>query len=248
MAKILVVEDDPSLRDFFVFDFESQGFETFVASDGEEALRALAETEVDAVVSDVQMPKMSGLELAIALRQQSHQPTRPIIVLMTGHQEILAEEAYASGVTAFLYKPFHRQELSQLVQEHLVSRAERWPASASFARAEAYPKIGNLAIQVEQWEPGTQQKILHFGHGGLFIAMSESFPGVNARVDFKITSDNSSEPPLEGIAIVKWVRRLPSGEYPPGCGMEIIALHNPGAEKLLEFLKENRAISYIPRA
>ncbi len=80
-ANILIVDDDPYLRKILAWTLSHAGFGTATAADGEEALACLTTETIDAVVSDVRMPRMDGLQLLQTIR--THFRWRPII-LVTG--------------------------------------------------------------------------------------------------------------------------------------------------------------------
>ncbi|HNL20840.1 MAG TPA: response regulator, partial [Rhodocyclaceae bacterium] len=101
---ILVVEDDPSLREALCDTLELAG-RSFVAADGgEAALRALEAQAFSIVVSDVRMVPMDGIALLKAIRRRlPHLP----VVLMTAYAEVeKAVDAMRSGACDFLLKPF----------------------------------------------------------------------------------------------------------------------------------------------
>ena len=72
--RILVVDDDPHIRDVISFALEKAGFETSVARDGDEALSAFAEGGADLIVLDINMPERDGLDVCRELRKSSEVP------------------------------------------------------------------------------------------------------------------------------------------------------------------------------
>lgn len=112
-AQILVVEDDPDLRDAVKSTAELGGYEVTAASNGEEALRLISDKEFDAVISDVQMEPIGGKELLLEIRKTNQ--SLPMI-LMTAFGSISdAVAAMREGATDYLSKPFDAEVLiSQL--------------------------------------------------------------------------------------------------------------------------------------
>src|SRR5919201_2140594 len=111
--RVLVVDDELSLRKILAATLQREGYEVQVASDGEEALSALDRDGADVVVTDLVMPKMDGLSL---LRKVvvSH-PDVPVIVV-TAHGRIdSAVEAMKAGAFDFVTKPFEHAELKAII-------------------------------------------------------------------------------------------------------------------------------------
>src|SRR5437763_5270714 len=111
--RVLVVDDEQSLRKVLAATLQREGYEVQVASDGEEALAALDRDGADVVVTDLVMPRMDGLSL---LRKVvvSH-PDVPVIVV-TAHGRIdSAVEAMKAGAFDFVTKPFEHAELKAII-------------------------------------------------------------------------------------------------------------------------------------
>jgi CheY-like chemotaxis protein len=107
--KVLVVDDDPLMRELLADFLEAVGFEARTAQDGRAGLNALGECHFDVILSDFRMPGMSGLDMAAVVRQTD--PTIPII-LITGDAHTLESEAVArAGITRVLPKPIKLNEL-----------------------------------------------------------------------------------------------------------------------------------------
>src|SRR5436309_3136260 len=111
--RVLVVDDEQSLRKILAATLQREGYEVEVASDGEEALGALDRDGADVVVTDLVMPKMDGLSL---LRKVvSSHPDVPVIVV-TAHGRIdSAVEAMKAGAFDFVTKPFENAELKAII-------------------------------------------------------------------------------------------------------------------------------------
>jgi PAS domain S-box-containing protein len=103
-ARILLVDDQPDLAEVTGIHLENRrdNFDVTLASDGETALAILAETAVDCVVSDYEMPEMDGLELLRAVKDR--EPSLPFILYTGRGSEEIASEAISEGVTDYLQK------------------------------------------------------------------------------------------------------------------------------------------------
>src|SRR5207248_7283747 len=116
-ARILVVDDDASTREVFGELLQRWGYEVEQTSDGHDALKLIAELHPDVIISDLVMPKLDGLALARALREES--PETPLIII-TGKGSIdAAVEAVREGVFDFVEKPLDPARLKVILQRAL---------------------------------------------------------------------------------------------------------------------------------
>lgn len=109
--KILVVDDDPSIAACLSFIFKRPRYDLTSARNGNEALARLSATAVpyDVIITDNEMPQLSGVELVRKLRERSF---RGKIMVLSGHLTSETREAYAQmKVDAILDKPFDNYEL-----------------------------------------------------------------------------------------------------------------------------------------
>lgn len=120
MAKLLIVEDDASVRILCARAFERDGHSVDVAEDGAQGLSLIAETEggYDIVVSDIRMPEMDGIEMAKAAAAQF---PRLKIVLMTGYADQRERAEELDGIILdVVQKPFTLAEIRGSVERALV--------------------------------------------------------------------------------------------------------------------------------
>ena len=117
MSRILLAEDEEAVRDFVGRALQSKGYEVTAVVDGSEALRAMCRDEFDLLLSDIVMPEIDGISLALRVGKEN--PGMPII-LMTGYadQQKRAHNLEAL-VHAVIAKPFGLDEISQAVQSAL---------------------------------------------------------------------------------------------------------------------------------
>lgn len=108
-ARVLVVDDDPSIRDVLATALRYAGFDTAMAADGREALAAVNGTAPDLVVLDILMPGLDGLEVCRRLRAGEH--TVPVIFLTarTTSRDVL--DGFIAGGDDYMSKPFVLDEL-----------------------------------------------------------------------------------------------------------------------------------------
>jgi DNA-binding NtrC family response regulator len=122
MGRILLIDDDNSLREVVQFILTESGHEVLTAADGVTGLELLAE-DPDLVITDIRMPGMDGMEVLRRVRENAGPTTVPVIML-TAHGTV--EQAVAAmqlGAYTYLLKPFAREELKLTVDQALRTRS-----------------------------------------------------------------------------------------------------------------------------
>jgi DNA-binding response OmpR family regulator len=127
-TRILVVDDDPILREFASVYLSTPMSEVALAPDASTALDLLAREQFDIALLDIDMPGMNGFELVECIRGQDKLRNLPI-VMVTGREDIVSiDRAYAVGATSFVTKPVNWRQLSH--QLRYVIRASKRPTAA----------------------------------------------------------------------------------------------------------------------
>src|SRR3954468_14215835 len=125
-ARVLVVEDDPDIGDVVRRSLRREGYDVRLASDGSEALDEAAVFEPDAVVLDLGLPKLDGIDVSKRLRAEGDVP----ILMLTARDSVDARvEGLDSGADDYLVKPFDLQELLARLRALLRRRPPRGSAS-----------------------------------------------------------------------------------------------------------------------
>ena len=106
--RILVVDDDPHIRDVISFALEKAGFETSVARDGDEALSVFQQDGSDLIVLDINMPERDGLDVCRELRKSSEVP---VLFLSSRDDEVDRIVGLEIGADDYVTKPFSPREL-----------------------------------------------------------------------------------------------------------------------------------------
>ncbi|WP_006787425.1 response regulator [Thiorhodospira sibirica] len=119
MAKILAVDDSTSLRQMVVFTLKQAGYQVVEAVDGQDALQKAKATQVDLVLSDVNMPVMDGITLVKELRKLPAYKFTPILMLTTESGDDKKQQGKAAGATGWLVKPFNPDQLLATVKRVL---------------------------------------------------------------------------------------------------------------------------------
>lgn len=144
MPQVLVVDDDPHIRQLLVFALEKAGLAAREAEDGEAALAAVAEQAPDLVILDINMPKLDGLEVCRRLRAKGD---LPILFLSSRDDEIDRVLGIELGGDDYVVKPFSPREVTARVQA-ILRRTRGRPAEAA---AEGPLRHGRLSLDPESW-------------------------------------------------------------------------------------------------
>lgn len=145
-VRVLIVDDEPALRDVISRRLEYAGYDCRTAGSVAEAEASLEEHEVDVVLSDVLMPGVSGIEL---LRRLKSGPRRRLpVVLMTAHGTVdRAVEAMKEGAEDFLTKPFEDEKLTALLDSVVEDLDRRRAAEGLEATLDGGGKLEGMVGQ-----------------------------------------------------------------------------------------------------
>jgi two-component system, OmpR family, phosphate regulon response regulator PhoB len=116
VARILVVEDEPDLRELLQTALTSAGHQAFVAGTGREGLRLLREQHPDLVVLDLMLPDMDGTDVCRVLRSEPDVARTAVFVVSAKSDLLDRIEAFQHGADDYLMKPFSFRELLLRVQ------------------------------------------------------------------------------------------------------------------------------------
>lgn len=118
-ARLLIVDDSTSMRQMVAFALSSGGFTVEQAEDGQAALDIARGQRFDAVVTDVNMPRMDGIELIRQLRQLPTYKFTPLLMLTTESTPEKKMEGKSAGATGWLIKPFNPDQLVTTIKRVL---------------------------------------------------------------------------------------------------------------------------------
>ena len=115
--KIIAADDEAHILHIVSMKLRNAGYEVMTAMDGEEALDLCQTEHPDMLITDYQMPYMSGLELCKELRRDEQTTGIPTLMLTARGFDIEADEMVEAGITAVLAKPFSPREVLQRVKD-----------------------------------------------------------------------------------------------------------------------------------
>jgi len=141
--KILIVEDNRGIQMSLKDEFESEGYETLVAGNGEEGLRMILEEKPDLIILDIMMPVMDGYEVCKKLRMKGNHI--PVIMLTVKNREIDKVLGLELGADDYVTKPFSVAELSARVKT-IFRRMEEYSG-----KTESYT-IGQINLDFKKYE------------------------------------------------------------------------------------------------
>ena len=119
MAKVvLAVDDSASVRQMVSFTLEAQGYEVKQATDGEDGLSKLT-GPIHLVISDLNMPRMDGIQFISKVRASAAHRYVPILMLTTESQAEKKQQAKAAGATGWITKPFRPEQLLAVAKKVL---------------------------------------------------------------------------------------------------------------------------------
>ncbi len=143
MARILVVDDEPSIVKLVSATLRARGHTTFEAYDGVEAVDKALELRPDLILLDIMMPRMNGTEARRKLHDNPKTAKIPVIHLSAIGDFESQLESMEDGLTDYITKPFAPKELAERVEQFLD------PARREAAARAAHQKAGKLRTIVE---------------------------------------------------------------------------------------------------
>jgi DNA-binding response OmpR family regulator len=235
---ILIVDDDPDLRELLSEAFVTENYRTFTASNGEEALSILAKEKINVVLTDYQMPKINGAEMLSKMIEKKFNV--PVIILISGFHDLSSEDAYDLGATLVLSKPMDMQILFQHVKAIIENFREPW-----VLRPPRYENETEIKLKMDGFDSSIKAKLFNIGKGGAFVQATKNFPEVESTAHFKI---DFADLTLTGIGAIRWVRKTSTPQIPSGYGLEFLFLDEPGRTQLRKLLLKMPRTQFIPKS
>jgi CheY-like chemotaxis protein len=130
MARILIVDDDPAMREHLALLVRARGHVEMLAPDAVEAIKQLLHDPVDLVISDIRMPYLDGVEFLRAVMSDGRTCHIPVVFVTALNDEATWLEAMRAGAAGYLTKPVRSEELAREVDRALSGKARKLgPAS-----------------------------------------------------------------------------------------------------------------------
>jgi two-component system, chemotaxis family, chemotaxis protein CheY len=116
---VMTADDSPSMRETISFTLKNAGYQVIEAVDGQDALTKFAGAQPDLLITDLNMPRVDGLELIRQVRARPQCKYMPIIMLTTESQDQKKQAAKAAGASGWIVKPFRAEQLVMVVKKFL---------------------------------------------------------------------------------------------------------------------------------
>ena len=116
MARILIAEDEPDIRELVAFTLRFAGHEVTATSNGEEALNQASVMVPDLILMDVRMPRMTGYDACRAMKADPELRDIPVVFLSAKGQDSEIQTGLAAGAEEYLLKPFAPDQLTERVR------------------------------------------------------------------------------------------------------------------------------------
>lgn len=116
MAKILIAEDEPDIRELVAFTLRFAGHEVITASNGEEAVQFASRNFPDLILMDVRMPRMTGYDACRVMKSNPELKDIPVVFLSAKGQESEIQTGLEAGAEEYLLKPFAPDQLTDRVR------------------------------------------------------------------------------------------------------------------------------------
>jgi CheY-like chemotaxis protein len=146
MAKIVVLEDDASTRRLIVAVLKKSGHEVTDVDNGAEGLLTVLADESDLVVSDVEMPKLTGFEVLQNIRREPSTADTPVILLTSLSSRADMRKGMSQGADDYITKPFEPQELIDAVDAQLARLAIRRSGAAPVLKGFSESPVAEMSL------------------------------------------------------------------------------------------------------
>ena len=224
---ILVVDDEPALRDIFGGWVESLNCgKVLTAGDGQDALEILESTSITLLITDVRMPRMDGTELVRRLFALAKIPS---IVFVSGFSDVNEREMYEFGAESFLTKPLRKEDLTRAVERALARRSELWME----------PPLRPARQSILIGDPsGPSENYVRVGKGGFCAHYPDAI--ALGKVDF-VCHLGDGDTTLRGSGTVRWRSRAEEL-----VGIEFDYLDESSRAHVVDEIASSSRFSYIP--
>jgi CheY-like chemotaxis protein len=229
-SSMLVVDDEPFLREIMGGWLARVAGQVFTAENGAQALEILAANKVDLILSDIRMPVMDGITLLKKIKEA--RVRTPEVIFLSGFSDVPLRQAYDMGAEAVLEKPISREELVDIAKRTLTEADELWrnpPCAALETKLEMTFRSLTTALE---------EKRIGFGRRGFCIDTAADL--TEGPVEFTLEFEDDRLV-LSGQGVVRW-----TAPKEGRVGIEITCLHDGSNTWMVDHVKRNKPLAFIP--
>jgi len=202
--KILAVDDDPDILKLLQYNLEKEGFSVITAANGQEALRLVRSQPPQAIILDLMLPEVDGLEVCRQIKRDESLSQVPILMLTAKGEEVDRVVGFELGADDYITKPFSPRELVLRVKAILKRSSPREEPAKRIS-------LGDLLIDLDRHQVwiGGQEVQLTFIEFGLLSALVGRRGRVQTR-DRLLADVWNYEPDIDSRTVDTHIRRLRS--------------------------------------
>ena len=202
--KILAVDDDPDILKLLQYNLEKEGFSVITAANGQEALRLVRSQPPQAIILDLMLPEVDGLEVYRQIKRDESLSQVPILMLTAKGEEMDRVVGFELGADDYIVKPFSPRELVLRVKAILKRSSPREEPAKRIS-------LGDLLIDLDRHQVwiGGQEVQLTFIEFGLLSALVGRRGRVQTR-DRLLADVWNYEPDIDSRTVDTHIRRLRS--------------------------------------
>jgi len=242
-SRFLIVDDEMEWAELLKETFLEAGYVADARGSARDALLAIGEHHYDAVLTDIAMPSMDGLDLLTEIKSQKDSPA---VVLMSGYETVSLEDLHHQGASELIAKPFAPQEALGVVRRAGIPASERWKSQNNLDQAAREMFLG---LKFQSLEQAVADGSLHLGSGGLFLRLGAAYlPKKAAVVGFSFEFSDGPILHMEGIGRMKWMRPSDHLSNPSGCGIEILELAPHCLAAIVGEISRLQSPNFIPKS
>ena len=150
ISKILIVEDEPDIRDTLSYNFEKEGFKVLSSPNGKSALKLLESNKPNIVILDLMLPDMSGLDLCRQIKNDKKLSNTSIIMLTAKSEEIDRIVGFELGADDYVTKPFSVRELILRVKVLIKKHTTTEQKDTSISLGSIYMNLDAHEVKINQ--------------------------------------------------------------------------------------------------
>ena len=234
-SHILIADDEPDMREIFSAWFRNLGCIVTEAADGKEALDALARERFDAIVTDVRMPRIDGVQLVRQLQRGGHYI--PVVIFVSGYVDLSLPDALDLGVEAVMSKPCEKKDLIDAVRRSLLRKDLIFEPPADVT-----PPAAENCIR-QHFSRSASAAEVAVGRGGISLNLGQRVIP-DSTVAFSLSFTQGPLTHLAGWGALRWCENGPEGSR---IGIEFLHLDEETLPQLARWLKDVAPVSFIPK-